>query len=428
LSDSPSSSSSSSGSSDDEKKYEYKRIQFSFPLLLIRTTRGLKLLDKIGSWKITPKIGWFMLYILPIIAGGMFVLIAFELSATLFNAEFRTTAQSIGPQANLLIPGLNPYLPILYGWPALVIAIVVHEGSHGALARSFGLPVRSSGLVLLLAVIPVGAFVEVDDKDLNASQANKSLRVLAGGPGSNTIIAAIALIGLLIIIGTLIPMTHGALVTSVLKNTPADTIGLKPGDIITSVNGTKLTNNDNVSFYFPCPKPGNILTLQYLDTNGISHTATVMLVSSPDPNCPNNQKGIVGYTASGLDTTLNNYRSFSTRTLLRYFAIPTLPGAIQFSIPYSPTLSPYYTSPEFGTYYSTYANLLFWIWFVNFNLALFNALPIYPFDGGQAFRIFIKRLFGSKVSEITLKSISNFVSAILGVLIIAVIVLPYLIP
>ena len=44
-------------------------------------------------------------------------------------------------------------------------------------------------------------------------------------------------------------------------------------------------------------------------------------------------------------------------------------------------------------------NTLFWLFFVNFNLAIFNSLPIYLMDGGQAFEIFLKAAGRGKISE-----------------------------
>ena len=50
-----------------------------------------------------------------------------------------------------------------------------------------------------------------------------------------------------------------------------------------------------------------------------------------------------------------------------------------------------YSSPIFGSYFAIPANLLFWIWFINFNVAIFNALPIGPLDGGQLYNSIIDK-------------------------------------
>jgi hypothetical protein len=56
--------------------------------------------------------------------------------------------REIGPQSNLLIPGLNPYLPWTYGWIALVVTIIIHEAGHGIVARVHNIKIESTGIVL----------------------------------------------------------------------------------------------------------------------------------------------------------------------------------------------------------------------------------------------------------------------------------------
>ena len=53
--------------------------------------------------------------------------------------------REIGPQSNLLIPGLNPYLPWTYGWIALVVTIIIHEAGHGIVARVHNIKIESTG-------------------------------------------------------------------------------------------------------------------------------------------------------------------------------------------------------------------------------------------------------------------------------------------
>ena len=47
--------------------------------------------------------------------------------------------RQLGPGSVLLLPGINPLLPIVYGWIAIVCGIVIHEGAHGVVARNVDL-------------------------------------------------------------------------------------------------------------------------------------------------------------------------------------------------------------------------------------------------------------------------------------------------
>ena len=108
----------------------------------------------------------------------------------------------------MLIPGINPYLPIIYGWIGIVVGIVAHEGAHGVIAKSLGFEVKSSGLLFFL-ILPIGAFVEVDDSKMKESRARESLRVLSAGPTINVIIGMISLLGIFLIVLGLSPAVNG---------------------------------------------------------------------------------------------------------------------------------------------------------------------------------------------------------------------------
>jgi membrane-associated protease RseP (regulator of RpoE activity) len=84
-----------------------------------------------------------------------------------------------------------------------------------------------------------------------------------------------------------------------------------------------------------------------------------------------------------------------------YLVPPTLASGLT---PYSDFLAPFYSHPI--PQWQIFANGLFWLWFVNFNLAIFNALPIYPLDGGRIFNIALKRFVGRRLSEKAIYSIT----------------------
>ena len=64
----------------------------------------------------------------------------------------------------LAIPGVNDFIPFTFAvWLGLLVTMVVHEFGHAILCRVEAIRVKSMGV--LMAVIPIGAFVEPDEGD-----------------------------------------------------------------------------------------------------------------------------------------------------------------------------------------------------------------------------------------------------------------------
>ncbi len=92
------------------------------------------------------------------------------------------------------IPNVPSFLtPPIYVWGAFLVILVVHEFSHGALMKRTKVKIKNVGLVLL-GVLPVGAFVEPDEKQLRKVSERKQLRVYAIGPASNIYSLAVFLV------------------------------------------------------------------------------------------------------------------------------------------------------------------------------------------------------------------------------------------
>jgi S1-C subfamily serine protease len=72
-------------------------------------------------------------------------------------------------------------------------------------------------------------------------------------------------------------VTTGALVCEVVQGTPASTAGLVSGDVITSVNGQKITSFSGLTDIMEGTHPGTKLSVVYVDSSGARHTTTVTL-------------------------------------------------------------------------------------------------------------------------------------------------------
>jgi membrane-associated protease RseP (regulator of RpoE activity) len=423
---------------------EHKRVEFQYGIILIRTNRFQSLMDRLGKYRISRPTAWFFLYLMPIGAG-----IALFLFLTLFQRYFVIGCPScisyirtISPLANLGLPGINPYIPIVDGWIALVVAMVVHEGAHGVIARSLGLPVKSAGLLLFLFV-PIGAFVEVDESALKAARARDSGRVLAAGAGANMVLAIASLLLMFAVVSAMTPVSSGVSVVQVVSpsagaQSPAASAGIQAGDVITAVNGVQVTDIGTFSTIAGQAVPHLNTTFSPGETIGVSilrdgqtfeKTVTLGSVTYEDLQTHANYTyaylGASLINSKGLQELAGTYSSSALSDPALYVCIPTLPNC-QGLVPFSDLLGKFYTSP-LGPLTSALPNLLYWFFFLNFNLAIFNSLPIYPLDGGQAFRAGVKGLGGGKLSEKTIGGITTGTSLAVVALLLVVIVGPYLV-
>ncbi|NOJ28874.1 MAG: hypothetical protein DA328_01750 [Nitrososphaeraceae archaeon] len=371
------------------------RFEFKFPLLLLHTPYGLKFFDRVAKTKIAKVFATLNIYFMPIVTILAIFLFVGSMIVMFSNFSAREGVRDLGPQANILLPGLNPYLPWTYGWAALIITMIVHEAGHGIIARVHGVKVDSTGVVFLL-IIPIGAFVNIGREELMRTNLKQKSSILTAGIMNNMIVSIIALVLLFAVISTLNvvpntePLKSGILVIDVNQNSLAEKIGITKESIITSLNGISINKPEELR-NISTSNLGKTIPITWVDKNKNETSKAVTLPSSAEPG-----KGIFGISISSQtpdpQLVLDAYKNSFFNNPLALLLPPTLSPMV----PYSDIMAEKYYSPIFGSSFPIFANMFFWLWFINFNVGIFNALPIGPLDGGQLYNSVLESKFKSR--------------------------------
>jgi serine protease Do len=73
----------------------------------------------------------------------------------------------------------------------------------------------------------------------------------------------------------------GLPVRSVLRGGPADVVGLRPGDIITNIDGVPIDSANALTGLLDQRYPGNVINLAWIDRAGVPQNATATLAAGP---------------------------------------------------------------------------------------------------------------------------------------------------
>ncbi len=432
------------GDTEEKKAEEAKSVTFSWGIVMVRTRRLLNFLDALAKYRIFADLGWVFLAITIVAASFMVWLMLYQDYILLTGSFALRCAVGAAPAAEcaashvvtnplpsiqtyLLLPGINPVIPFVYGIVGIVVAVVVHEGMHGVIARRLKMAVKSTGVMFLL-IIPIGAFVEIDEKQIQKARFRDTGRIMAGGPGSNILVALLALAILLLIVGGLVPAhINGVYVQSIVSGSPADGLHqqhhLNAGDVIVAVNGTSVSSVQNLTNYLSNTAPNQTLIMS-IKQSGAINNYSITLAQYPEPNVTKGFIGIQGAVGSSdLINTRNTYTSSFFRNPILYLIVPGIISQANSVVPFSTELQGLYTSPTLGAAWYPLALTFFWIWFINANLAFFNAIPLYPLDGGQAILNFFSH-FGRKWVEVRAKALTTLISVIMLAMIVSFILLP----
>ena len=397
------------------------------PALLFRTKKGKNFLRKLALkkrfWKAYGSFSVFFCFIMMILF-TMLIIWNTWMAFGLLNLSPAEKANLPGPEVALVLPGINPILPLEYlGYIvlALIIAIIVHEFSHGILAIIGKMKVKSLGLLFM--IVPVGAFCEPDEEQLKEAETVKRMRVFAAGPLSNFTVAIIVIVILTLLFMPAVTHVEGVDVFYSFEDSPAEEIGLSAGCVITSINDTKVTDLINFREIMDDTNSYQTINITFY-RKGQFINKEVELTSIYQYDDSNESYKNISFLGIGFnpythlfDYVKNPFINDFPFSFLYLYIMP-LSGYV---IGYNPITEPFTDayliqgplsalSPDlFWIIFTT----LFWIFWLNFLLGLFNILPMVPLDGGYLFKdgfsLFLKKVFKNINDEKTEKISKNIV-------------------
>jgi len=296
------------------------------------------------------------------------------------------------PQAasgvSLVLPGINvPGLGILPFWHWLVaifVIAVVHEFSHGIVARAHNVEVKNTGVVFFGPII--GAFVEPNEKKMGKEKDTVQYSILAAGAFSNIILAMVAFLLLTFVLNPIqaeITETKGFTFESYYNMSyPFAVAGIAVGTVITGIDGKQTTNFQEFSEGLVNKKPGDSVVVE---AGGKTYTLTL----AANPEQP--EKGFLGIM--GIKNEVVAKPAFQSGLgIVGYYAV------------------------DVG------AAFLRWLFLLSFGIGLFNLLPLPIVDGGRMVQTFMHKLKGVENGEKRYRQIGMFFLLLLVVSL----VLPYL--
>tara|TARA_B100001123_G_scaffold435359_1_gene563694 strand:- start:1617 stop:2633 length:1017 start_codon:yes stop_codon:yes gene_type:complete len=332
---------------------------------------------------------------------------------------------------------------------------------------------RSFGL-LLLGPLPIGAFAEPEEAEMDRAPKRERLRLFAAGPSINIIATYIVLILLSSVASGMVAGQEGAHARGIIEGEAADNAGMLPFETITHINGVRILDSDGFTDQMSTLAAGEEATFTVLsspvldgvrperevpvtlgdryqyyigecgdDSVCIENRVELMEILGIDPGDP--FLGVSGLVSStgGMDGYASivegDYSPGWTvvSTLIRPLLMLNTPIANE-----GQTLileeramliaGDGLIASALGTNGMLMLfDFLFWLVWINFLLGFANLIPMIPFDGGHLVRDgthAVLRRLRSKAHPVRIEMLSNRISSFSSIFILLILLVPVIIP
>lgn len=321
-----------------------RHITYKNGIVIKRWIKGKEILDTIveKNRKILPAIG-----ILSIITGFLATFVSLY-----FIIQFSLNLQQAFAPALPSVSGISYPSPIIgvpfwYWVIGIFVIVFAHESMHGIFARLDKVRIKSYGIITFF-VLPIGAFVDLDENQIKKLGTLKKLRLLSSGSFINIFLGIVFLLIALWFFSNFYEQ-QGVIFAETIKDTPAYNVSLN--GTIFSVNGEETKTAQDLSRVLNGTRPASEITITTSKAE-----FKIKTVSRPDGQ-PGSYIGI-----SGVSNSIDVKSNFGN---------------------YKPLVSWVY-------------GLLLWLHVLNLGVGMANMLPIKPLDGGLFYEEIFKKYFGGR--------------------------------
>lgn len=319
---------------------------------------------------------------------------------------------------------------------AFGLLIIVHELGHFTLAKLNDVKVEEFSIgmgpkifskkgketVYSLSLLPIGGYVKMmgeeenvqDERSFSAKSPLRRISIIVAGVVMNYILA--------IIIFTAVSFNFGftkPIINQVAENSAALEQGLKPGDKITKIDGSKVFTSDDIIYGVMLSKNESIDLVVVRDGEKVNYTITpkisedgskmigIGFEGESDPSIISSFKQGINQTATYVSLTFKGLKSIVTGKANLKTDIGGPVTIVKMTV----------ASAKAGFWY-----LFNLIGYISVSLAVFNLLPFPALDGGWCVILLIELITRRKVPDRIVAGL-NYVgfAALMGLMVIVTI-------